>query len=174
MRLDPSVGVWISSLTNTGVRGHPRKDEKKQVRIHATSLPQLLSPCLHPLPTQIKNEETKMRHRHLNMLVYSQVTERFHMRSDILRFIRNYLHGEGFVEVQTPILAGAAGGAVARPFFTAAEARSISHRRLSLRIAPELWLKRLVIGGMGRVYEIGPSFRNEGHHAVHISVSTGS
>lgn len=74
--------------------------------------------------------------------------------------MRNFLLQDGFVDVQTPILADTAGGAVARPFTT--YATEFADKQLSLRIAPELWLKRLVIGGLERVFEIGPSFRNEG------------
>lgn len=83
-----------------------------------------------------------------------------HLRSKILEFLRGHLTDQGFLDVQTPILADGAGGAVARPFHT--HATEFDGRQLALRIAPELWLKRLILGGFEKVYEIGPSFRNEG------------
>ena len=82
------------------------------------------------------------------------------LRSSITRYIRDSLNESGHLEVQTPILAHEAGGAVARPFHTSAT--EFPDRQISLRIAPELWLKRLVLGGLDRVFEIGPCFRNEG------------
>lgn len=94
------------------------------------------------------------------MLIDPRPAQILHLRSEILKFMRNFLLQDGFVDVQTPILADTAGGAVARPFTT--HATEFEDRELSLRIAPELWLKRLIIGGLERVFEIGPSFRNEG------------
>jgi lysyl-tRNA synthetase, class II len=81
-------------------------------------------------------------------------------RSQVIRQMRDFLNRGGFVEVQTPILSTRAGGAVARPFETSAS--EFSGKQLSLRVAPELWLKRLIVGGMDRIFEIGPCFRNEG------------
>jgi lysyl-tRNA synthetase class 2 len=81
-------------------------------------------------------------------------------RSAITQYLRQFFLDRSFMEVNTPILNSIAGGAVARPFYTTAT--EFSDRQLSLRIAPELWLKRLVVGGFDRVFEIGPSFRNEG------------
>lgn len=77
-----------------------------------------------------------------------------------MQFLRQFLIEDGHLEVQTPILADAAGGATARPFYTSAT--EFEERQVALRIAPELWLKRLIIGGLERIFEIGPSFRNEG------------
>ena len=82
------------------------------------------------------------------------------LRSSIIKYIREFLDGSEHIEVQTPILAHEAGGAVAKPFHTSAT--EFPDRQISLRIAPELWLKRLVLGGLHRVFEIGPCFRNEG------------
>jgi lysyl-tRNA synthetase class 2 len=87
------------------------------------------------------------------------------LRSHIIQDIRNFLINDDFLEVQTPIITDKAGGAIARPFTTVAT--EFSQKQLALRIAPELWLKRLVIGGMDRVFEIGPAFRNEGLDATH-------
>lgn len=122
----------------------------------------MLSPCLHPLPTELLNDETRMRHRYVNFLINPETAHVLRLRASIIEYLRSYFIKDGQVEVQTPILAEEAGGAAARPFRTSAT--EFPERQLSLRIAPELWLKRLVIGGFDRVFEIGPSFRNEGIH----------
>lgn len=101
-----------------------------------------------------------MRNRHMDFLVNPKLADMVRLRSEITKFLRRWLSDEGHIEVQTPILADTAGGAVARPFRTSAT--EFQDRQISLRIAPELWLKRLVVGGFERVFEIGPSFRNEG------------
>ena len=101
-----------------------------------------------------------MRSRHVDFLLNPQLSDTVRLRSEILKFLRQWLSDQGHIEVQTPILASSAGGAVARPFHTSAT--EFQDRRIALRIAPELWLKRLILGGFERVYEIGPSFRNEG------------
>jgi lysyl-tRNA synthetase class 2 len=93
------------------------------------------------------------------------VAERLKLRSHMIQYLRNFFVNDGFLEVQTPILADSAGGAIARPFLTTAT--EFLDKALSMRIAPELWLKRLVLGGMDRVFEIGPAFRNEGLDAIH-------
>ena len=103
-----------------------------------------------------------MRNRHLDFLLNPELADIVRLRSEITKFLRQWLSDEGHIEVQTPILADGAGGAVARPFHTSAT--EFQDRRIALRIAPELWLKRLILGGFERVYEIGPSFRNEGEH----------
>lgn len=127
----------------------------------ATELPQLLSPCTQPLPDTIKDQETLVRNRHVDLLLNPRPSDIFHLRSVIISFLRNYLSKNGHLEVQTPILAATAGGAVAKPFRTSAT--EFPDRQIALRIAPELWLKRLIIGGFEKVFEIGPSFRNEGN-----------
>ena len=101
-----------------------------------------------------------MRLRHVDMLVHPRTAGLLRVRSEVINHIRQFLLADGHTEVQTPILAGNAGGAAARPFVTSAA--EFSERTITLRIAPELWLKRLVIGGFDRVFEIGSSFRNEG------------
>ena len=120
----------------------------------------MLSPCLHHLPTDLNDKETRIRNRHIDLIVNPQTAHLLRLRAGIIEYLRSYLLREEHVEVQTPILADGAGGAVARPFVTSAT--EFPNRQISLRIAPELWLKRLVIGGFDRVFEIGPSFRNEG------------
>lgn len=116
--------------------------------------------CLHQLPEKVENDETNIRNRHVDLLLNPEASKKIRLRSAILSFLREFLSTRGFVDVQTPILSSSAGGAVARPFLTSAT--EFSERKLALRISPELWLKRLIVGGMDQVYEIGPSFRNEG------------
>lgn len=123
-------------------------------------MPQLLAKCVQHIPEQIKDAETLSRNRHLDMLLHARPVEIIELRSEITAFLRQWLSSEGHLEVQTPILADTAGGAVARPFVTLST--EFPGRQIALRIAPELWLKRLILGGFERVFEIGPSFRNEG------------
>lgn len=107
-----------------------------------------------------------MQNRHLDLLINPSSREILLLRDFILRNMREFFQQKlNCVEVQTPILAANAGGAVARPFAT--QATEFSHKELALRIAPELWLKRMVVAGLDRVFEIGPSFRNEGIDATH-------
>ena len=140
--------------------GNPHRTIRNELSILTTEVPIRLSRCLQSLPEQLKNEETKIRMRHVDLLLHRHSSENLRLRSKIVGFLRSFLSEEGFVDVQTPILAGGVGGAVARPFYT--EATECNDRQLALRIAPELWLKRLILGGFEKVYEIGPSFRNEG------------
>lgn len=107
-----------------------------------------------------------MQNRHLDLLINPSSREILLLRDSIIRHMRTYFQKKlKCVEVQTPILAANAGGALARPFAT--QATEFPHKELALRIAPELWLKRLVVAGLDRIYEIGPSFRNEGIDATH-------
>jgi lysyl-tRNA synthetase, class II len=131
----------------------------------ATELPLILTPGLASIPTTLDDLETRVRNRHADLLVNQRRSDTLKLRSHIVQHLRNFLVSENFLEVQTPILADGAGGAVARPFMT--RATEFMDRALSLRIAPEIWLKRLVLGGMDRVFEIGPAFRNEGIDATH-------
>jgi lysyl-tRNA synthetase, class II len=130
----------------------------------------MLAPCLHRYPVAKQDpvhrilQESELDHQEL-MFTYPSFRRTLLMRHKVIRALRDFFEARGFVEVQTPILAGSAGGASARPFNTTAT--EFPHRELSLRIAPELWLKRLIIGGMSKIYEIGPSFRNEGLDKTH-------
>ena len=116
------------------------------------------------LPDSLDNPEKLKQHRHLDLLVHPQPAHTLKLRSRIIQQIRKHLTSLDFTEVQTPILSYSAGGAIAKPFLTTA---SSTHHPLALRIAPELWLKRLLVGGFDRVFELGPQFRNEGIDAIH-------
>ena len=127
-----------------------------------SELPQLLSPCLHDVPVdaQTTEDKTSPYPRHVQFLADTATADIIRARSAITQYLRQFLVDKSFMEVNTPIVGSVAGGAIARPFYTTAT--EFSDRQLSLRIAPELWLKRLVVGGFDKVFEIGPSFRNEG------------
>lgn len=101
-----------------------------------------------------------MDDKHVQMLANSDIVSTIKTRASIIHHMRTFFRQHNFIEVETPILSALAGGATARPFETTAT--EFPNRKLSLRIAPELWLKKLIVGGMVRIFEIGPSFRNEG------------
>ena len=140
--------------------GHPHRTTRNELSLLISEIPLLLSSCVRPLPREIKNEESRMRLRHVDLLIRPQAAQLLKLGSEIKSFLRTFLEEQGHLSVKTPILASAAGGAIAKPFHT----RGFEARRMALRIAPELWLKRLIIGGFERIYEIGPSFRNEGQY----------
>jgi lysyl-tRNA synthetase class 2 len=128
---------------------------------------QMLSKCLHPLPDKfhgIADQEMKYRQRYLDLITNSVTRDRFKKRSLIIRQLRSYLDDRGYLEVETPMLHSIPGGAAARPFVTHHNALDDS---FYLRIAPELFLKRLIIGGFERVYEVNRNFRNEGVSTRH-------
>jgi lysyl-tRNA synthetase class 2 len=130
-----------------------------------TEMPILMSPSLHQIPEVLDDAETRASKRHVDMLVNPATIQTLRVRHIVERAMHDFFNDRDFIKVQTPILQSGAGGAVARPFET--EATELQGETLNLRIAPELWLKRLVVGGMERVYELGPVFRNEGVDATH-------
>ena len=149
-----------------GVEGEVYMTEKGEVSILTKSY-KLLAKCLHPLPNKyqgLKDTEIRYRQRYLDLIVNPQVKETFEKRSKVIKEIRNFLADRDFMEVETPLLVTNAGGAAARPFTTHFNALDID---LKLRISLELYLKRLLVGGFERVFEIGRVFRNEGMDTRH-------
>lgn len=149
-----------------GVEGFVFKTKTEEITIHAKKVT-LLSKSLLPLPEKyhgLKDAETRYRQRYVDLIANPEVKEVFIKRSKIVSAIREFLDGEGFYEVETPILNTLAGGANARPFITHHNTLDLD---MYLRIATELHLKRCIVGGFDRVYEIGRQFRNEGMDPKH-------
>lgn len=149
-----------------GIEGTVMKTNTGEVTVRAEKLT-YLSKALRPLPDKyhgLTNVEQKYRQRYLDLIANEDSFERFTKRSQIIQEIRNHLNGLGYLEVETPLLHNIAGGAAARPFVTHHNALDME---LYLRIAIELHLKRLIVGGMEKVYEIGRVFRNEGIDTTH-------
>ena len=148
------------------VKGFVFKTRRGEISIHAKSL-RLLSKSLLPLPEKfhgLTNTDVRYRRRYLDLIMNPEVRDTFVKRSLIIREIRKFLDAQGFIEVETPMLVANAGGAAARPFETHFNALD---EDLKLRISLELYLKRLIVGGMEKVYEIGRVFRNEGLDTRH-------
>lgn len=159
------VGNWdLGDIV--GVKGTLFKTKTNELTVRASEV-QLLTKALRPLPNKfhgLSDQETRYRQRYLDLISNEQSRRTFIIRSKVVAGIRNYFINKGFIEVETPMLQVIPGGASARPFITHHNALDID---MYLRIAPELYLKRLVVGGLERVFELNRNFRNEGVSVRH-------
>ena len=149
-----------------GVEGEAFRTQRGEMSVRAHNIT-LLSKTLLPLPEKfhgLQDKELRFRQRYVDLMVNPEVKKNFVIRSQFIKFMRNYLDNMGYMEVETPVLNTIAGGAAARPFITHHNTLDID---MYMRIATELPLKRLIVGGMDRVYEIGRIFRNEGMDPKH-------
>lgn len=149
-----------------GLEGTVFKTQKGEISVKITSF-EILAKSLRPLPEKwhgLKDIETRYRQRYLDLIVNPEVRNTFVLRSKIIKSLRSYLDNLGFLEVETPMMHSIAGGAAAKPFITHHNALDM---KLYMRIAPELYLKRLIVGGFERVYELNRVFRNEGISIKH-------
>ena len=154
-----------------GVKGEIMKTKKGQLSIKVSSST-ILSKSLRTLPEKwhgLKDKETRFRQRYLDFIVNPDAKKTLEIRSRVINIIRQFMHGEDFIEVETPTLQPKAGGAIAKPFITHHNALDVD---MYLRIAPELYLKRMIVGGFEKVFELGKVFRNEGIDQTHLQEFT--
>ena len=148
------------------VTGYPFLTQKGELSLHVDNL-KILTKAISPLPEKyhgIQDKELRYRQRYLDLIMNSEVKKTFHIRSKVISLTRRFFEDKGFLEVETPMMHPIAGGANAKPFVTHHNALSIDRY---LRIAPELYLKRCIVGGFEAVFEINRNFRNEGMDATH-------
>ncbi|HEX4722411.1 MAG TPA: bifunctional lysylphosphatidylglycerol synthetase/lysine--tRNA ligase LysX [Pseudonocardiaceae bacterium] len=166
---DTGLRQWRAGVDlgdHVGIRGEVITSRRGELSVLAKEWT-VTAKCLHPLPDKhrgLADEETRVRARYLDIAVNPQSALMVRQRADVLRAVRDFLHGRDYVEVETPMLQSVHGGANARPFVTHSNAYDV---RMYLRIAPELYLKRLCVAGVDRVFELNRNFRNEGADATH-------
>ncbi len=162
----PDFGHRVDLGDHVGIVGEVATSRRGELSVFASGW-ELTAKCLHPLPDKhagLADPEALIRQRHVDLIVNQPSRDMVRTRSRVTFALRSALHGRGYVETETPVLQAVHGGANARPFITHSNAYDM---RLYLRIAPELYLKRLAVGGVERVFEIGRNFRNEGVDATH-------
>ena len=172
---DNYKGEFFSELSTSirrgdiiGVEGHPGRSKTGELSIRP-GIVVSLSYCMHMLPKtdgekNVLNKDTRYRQRYLDLIMNNHVKKIFKVRNQIIDYLRTYLRNLDFTEVETPMMNMIPGGATARPFETF---HNDLNMKLFMRIAPELYLKMLIIGGMERVFEVGKQFRNEGIDMTH-------
>lgn len=161
-----NVEKFLDASDFIEVNGYPFQTQRGEKSLLILNW-RLLAKSLKPLPSEwygLKDVEERFRKRYIDLALNKDVKERFYLRAKIIRALRDFLEKEGFIEVETPILQTLHGGALARPFKTKLNALNMP---LYLRIAPELYLKKLIVGGFEKIYEIGKCFRNEGIDKTH-------